>query len=158
TTAFPLLVNNGIGNNAAFVVNQKNNGDIFDASQSGNLKFQVTNGGSLNLVGGQASDIDTLTATSLKIGGTNATSLALGNSSAVTTAVGGLTIASGKSLTLSGLTANNQVLFANTSGVVNVASTNTATQCLLSGASSPTWGSCDLGTTSWAQANGTIYP
>src|SRR6185437_3364730 len=49
-------------------------------------------------------------------------------------------------------------LYATSNGTFAAATTGSTNLCLLSGASTPTWGSCDTGNTSWVQANGTIYP
>ena len=84
------------------------------------------------------------------------TNRAISTGTGLFTANGGLTVASGN-LTLSGITGNNQVLYAtNTSGIVaGVATTTTANQCLISGASIPTWGGCGTGLTQnfWQMPN-----
>ncbi len=46
-TEFPLFVNNGIGSNAAFAVNNPNSGDLFVASAAGITKFVVGNNGTI---------------------------------------------------------------------------------------------------------------
>lgn len=84
TTEFPLFVNNGIGNNAAFVVNNLNNGNLFAASSSGTTKFTISNAGLVSVLGGLSSDIDTLTATTLTIAGSTANAIVLGNSTVST--------------------------------------------------------------------------
>ena len=75
-----LSVSGHNGLNAAAIINQLNSGNILSASASGATKFVITNGGAINLVGGQTSDIDTLSATTLNIGATNATTLSIGRS------------------------------------------------------------------------------
>ncbi len=52
-TPAPLSVSGGIGNNAAAIINQTNNGDILAASASGATKFAVNNNGNLQFAGGQ---------------------------------------------------------------------------------------------------------
>jgi len=176
TTAAPLVINGGIGSNGALIVNQKNSGDIFDASASGAIKFQLLNNGSLRLVGGQTSDIDTITGTSLNIGASTTTALTLGNASGTTTingsgltigptawtatptisgtitANGGLTIATGKILKLQDpafTTNNNSVLYTDGSGNVNAVTTSANGQCLVSqtGPNPPLWATCPNGAT-----------
>lgn len=46
---FPLLVRNGIGNNAALAVDNLNLGDIFTASASGTTRFSITSAGGIKL-------------------------------------------------------------------------------------------------------------
>ena len=70
---------------AGFVVDQSGSGDLFTASSAGATRFVLANNGSLNVRGGQTSDIDTLTGTSLTIGATNATSLSFGHGAITTT-------------------------------------------------------------------------
>src|SRR5204862_3560750 len=54
---------------------------------------------------------------------------------------------------------SNAVIYGTSgTGLFASATTGTSSQCLLSGANTPTWGSCDLGTTSWVQNLGAIYP
>ena len=67
------------------------------------------------------------------------------------------TILNNGNLQLNNYTATNGVLYTNSSGVLQQATTGSSNLCLLSGAT-PTWGACDTGNTSWVQANGTIYP
>ena len=145
---------------ASLVIDNSGKGDILTASASGATRLSVSNGGALRLAGGQTADIDTLTGTSLSIGTNTATSIMLGNASAITTAQGGLTIPSGKNLTLTGINGDNQILFASPTGVVTgVAATATGNQCLLSGtgAAAPTWGGCALNN-EWQLDNGAISP
>ena len=132
---------------AALDVNNNGTGDLFTASKSGATKFVIQNNGNIGIAANQI--IDTLTNGGLGIGTVNATTLTLGRS--------------GGSIDLPGYGGvNNSILFANSSvnGILTaVAATNANNQCLLSSSSgTPSWGSCDLGTTSWVQANGTIYP
>lgn len=90
---------NGPGN-GQFVVNQTNSqgtGDIFSASASATTKFVIGNTGLVSLVGGLTSDIDTLTATTLKIGASTQNGLTVGRSGATTTI-------NGSSLTLGAAT------------------------------------------------------
>ena len=64
-------------------------------------------------------------------------------------------------LTLSSLNANNNVVYATvTTGVLAGASTSTQNLCLISGASAPTWGTCDTsaGSNLWNSSLGAIYP
>lgn len=51
-TPAPLSVAGGIGSNAAFVLNQLNNGDLIAASYSGTNKFRVDNSGNVTASGG----------------------------------------------------------------------------------------------------------
>lgn len=134
-TAATLSVSGGIGSNAGLIVNRVGStDDILAASASGTTKFVLTNGGSLNLVGGQTSDIDTLTGTTLKLGGTTATTISLGRS--------------GQGITLPGFTGQNGVLYGTqTTGVLAQSTTSTSNLCLVSGASAPSWGSCASGGT-----------
>jgi len=146
-----IVIQPNAGGQAALIVKNQGLGDLFTASAGATTKFQITNGGSVNLVGNQTSDLDTLTGTKLTIAGSTATSLVLGRSG------GGFT-----NINLPSLGgANNSILFADSTAngvLTKVTTTGTANQCLLSGASTPSWGSCDLGTTSWVQSLGTIYP
>ncbi|KKQ76291.1 MAG: hypothetical protein US98_C0042G0001, partial [Parcubacteria group bacterium GW2011_GWC1_38_6] len=48
---FPLLVRNGIANNAALVVDNLNDGDIFTASSAGLTKFTISNTGAITSAG-----------------------------------------------------------------------------------------------------------
>ncbi|MDE2588558.1 MAG: hypothetical protein KGL95_02675, partial [Patescibacteria group bacterium] len=74
----------------------------------------------------------------------------------LTLANAGLNIPSGQNLTLSGITSANQVLFANGSGnVTGVTTTSTPNLCLLSGTTTPAWGTCALGT-NYFQLNGNV--
>jgi hypothetical protein len=74
---FPLLVRNGIGSRATFVVDQLNAGELLTASASGVTRFVVENTGNILLAAGQG--IDTLVAGALNIGDSNATSAVLGS-------------------------------------------------------------------------------
>src|SRR6185369_3098841 len=51
TTPAPLSVSGGIGDNAAFVINQLNSGDLITASASGATKFSVANNGTITTSG-----------------------------------------------------------------------------------------------------------
>ena len=181
-----LVVSPNAGGKAALIVNDQGSGSLFTASASGSTKFVITNGGSLNLVGGQSSDIDTLTAASLTIGGSTQNGLTLGRAGAATTingssltisptswtatptisglitAAAGLTVNTGQSLTLAGLITNdNSILYTNGSGVVGAVTTSTGGECLVSqtGPAAPIWGSCATGTTNyWQTNNGTLEP
>ena len=136
------------GGNAALIINQNgaSTNDIFVASASGITKFQLTNVGALNLVGGQTSDIDTLTGTTLKIGASTATTLTLGRS--------------GQGITLPRFNAQNGVLYGTqTTGVLAQATTATSGQCLLSGASNPGWATCPAsGVNWWNELAGALSP
>ena len=110
TPVSTLDVEGAYGSNAALVVDQDNSGDIFDASQGGTLKFEVTNGGSLNVAGGQT--IDTITAGSLGIGTTIQNGLTLGRSGAGTTI-------NSSSLTLGQFTTAGGILYTSNTGVVS---------------------------------------
>ena len=82
----------------------------------------------------------------INIGASNANNLTIGNSSGITT-IAGSNFAEG------------QVAFANSANTLAFTSGGSSNQCLLNGGSSgPIWGACDIGTTSWVEANGTIYP
>ena len=50
-TIAPLSVSGGIGGNAAAIINQTNNGDIFTASASGATKFTIARNGNLTATG-----------------------------------------------------------------------------------------------------------
>jgi len=151
-----LSVSGGIGNNAAFIVNNINNGDLIDASQSSNLKFQITNGGQVNVNG----TIDTLTGGTLTLGGSNATEV---DATPLLKVNGGLTVPSGKNFTLAGITTNNEVLYGtpSTGVVAGVATTSTPNQCLESGTTTPSWVACPGATPQnyWqTQNSGVIAP
>ncbi|MDE2589814.1 MAG: hypothetical protein KGL95_09150, partial [Patescibacteria group bacterium] len=66
----------------------------------------------------------------------------------------GLNVPTGQNLTLSGITGNNSVLYSNT-GTVTGLTTSTPNLCLLSGTSTPQWGTCALGT-NYFQLNGNV--
>ncbi len=142
----PLSVSGGIGSNAGFILDQLNDGDLFTASAAGVTKFTFTNGGSLNLTGGQT--IDTLASGTLGIGTTTATTLTLGRS--------------GQGITLPGFTGQNGILYGTSgTGVLAQATTGTPSLCLLSGASNPTWSTCPTsGSSNWTldTAAGVIRP
>ena len=141
TPQAPLFINGGIGNNGALIVNNTNSGDLIDASASGLTKFQVTNGGSLNLAAGQT--IDTLTNGTLGIGTTNATTITIGRTS--------------NTISLPGYNNAGGIFYSN-SGTLALTGTGTGSQCLLGG-STPTWGSCSTGTANyWQQNLGTVEP
>lgn len=78
------------GSNAAVIVDQLNNGNLFTASYSGATRFVIANTGAVSVLGGQTSDIDTLTNTTLNIGSTNATTITLGRSNQTIYAAGNL--------------------------------------------------------------------
>jgi hypothetical protein len=69
---------------------------------------------------------------------------------------------SGNSLTLSGITGNNAILYGTAgTGLVTGASTNTSSLCLMSGASAPTWSACPgsgSGSSKWTLAGDILYP
>jgi site-specific recombinase XerD len=62
----PLHINGTYGSNAALIVDQRNNGDLFTASYSGTTKFTLTNGGGIALAGSVG------TGTNCLLGGTTA--------------------------------------------------------------------------------------
>ncbi|MBI2049296.1 MerR family DNA-binding transcriptional regulator [Candidatus Roizmanbacteria bacterium] len=78
------------------------------------------------------------------------------------TAAAGVTVSSGQSLTLAGITGNNAVLYGTSgTGVVASVTTDTASQCFTSGASTPTWSTCPgsgNGGSKWTEAGGAVYP
>ena len=97
---------------------------------------------------------------SLTLGDTNTGSIILSN---LTHANAGLTVPSGQSLTFAGITGNNRALYADTTtGVATgVTATSTSLQCLMSGASAPSWGNCPgsgSGGSKWTELNGLLYP
>ncbi len=116
TTEFPLLVRNGIGNNAALAIDNLNSGDLITASAGGTTKFTISTTG------------------------------AIASQAYITDA--------------------NAVLYTSTTGVVTrVAETETASQCLISGAGAsgtPSWSTCPGGSggSNWTlnTTNGTISP
>ncbi len=117
--------------NSLMTLVQNTSADIFTASAGAATKFVIGNGGMLSLAGGQTSDIDTLTGTTLKIGASTATTLTLGRS--------------GQAINLPAIASNNNsVLYTGASGVLSAATTTNTGACLISnGASSaPSWGSC----------------
>ncbi len=159
-TPAALSVSGGVGSNAGFIVNRVGTtDDIIAASASGTTKFVLSNSGLVNVLGGLTSDIDTLTATSLKIGtsttnaitiGKTATPLTLPSSTITLSAFGG------------GSSNSNAVLYANGSNNLAQAVTTGSNFCLLSNGSggNPFWASCNGGTTDayWTQLNGALYP
>ena len=132
STAAPLAINGGIGNNGALIVNQLNSGDIIDASAAGVTKFQVGNSGNITATG----SLTGLTALSSG-GNVTFTGIGTGNTSSV--------------LYLNG---SNQLALATTTSGVQ--------QCLLSSGGAtgaPVWGSCGTGTANyWQQNLGTVSP
>ncbi|MDE2590435.1 MAG: hypothetical protein KGL95_12320, partial [Patescibacteria group bacterium] len=77
----------------------------------------------------------------------------------LTTANAGLNIPSGQNLTLSGITSANQVLYSTkTSGIVAGVTTSTPNLCLLSGTTTPAWGTCALGTNYFQLNSNVISP
>src|SRR5581483_1743562 len=135
----PLSVSGGIGSNALAIFNQNNSGDILAASASSTTKFVVSNGGNLSLVNNV--NIDTLTSSgTINIaGGTNTSTLLLGKT--------------GGTINLANFTAHNGVFYtAGNSTLAQTTDTITAGQCLVSGATAPSWSPCSGAagvTTNW---------
>ncbi len=134
-TLAPLSVSGGIGSNALSIFNQINGADILAASASGVSKFVVKNDGTASSSAGFTVDgignIQSTLNQTLTIGGGSTGNLILGKAS--------------QTITLPGFTTNGGLLFTNTSGVLSQTGTGTATQCLLGGAGTPTFGSCATG-------------
>src|SRR4029079_7992602 len=76
-TPAPLSISGGIGSNASLIVNNTNSGDLIAASSSAATKFTVASTGAITIAGGQTTDLDTLTATTLKIGASTQSGLTL---------------------------------------------------------------------------------
>src|SRR5690606_1784481 len=91
--------------------------------------------------------IDTISTGTLSIGGTTATTLTLGRT--------------GQGITLPAFTGQNGVIYGtNGTGVLAQATTSNPGECLVSGASNPSWATCPGGGGSsfWGQTNGLLYP
>src|SRR3989344_4341327 len=156
---------------SAVTINQDSTGPIISASQGGTAKFTIDNSGNETLAG-NSTIAGTTGVTFSSTGGINLAGGTLVDStdgvdiadalevSGLITANGGLTVPSGQTTTFANFNANNNVLYATVStGVVAGASTNTTGQCLLSGATAPSWGGCGTPTYDlyWNQTNGALY-
>ncbi len=151
TTPAPLSISGGIGNNAALVLNQLNStGNIFSASASGVSKFVIKNDGTASSSAGFTVDgignIQSTLNQTLTIGGGSTGNLILGKAA--------------QTLTLPGFTTNGGLFYTNASGVLAQTGTGGATQCLLGGAGTPTFGSCTGGsnTSPFYEFQGAIVP
>ncbi len=163
---------NALGN-AAEVVNQLGNGDIFTASASGVKKFTIQNDGTLvagkyttnkgilyiNDTAGTIAETGQGAANTVLHGnGTSAPSFSAVDLAADVTGI--LPLANGG--TNNNITADNGgIVYSDATKLRLLASTVTAGQCLLSGSSSaPTWGSCGSGTgvNWWTMSNGALFP
>lgn len=104
----------------------RNNTLTIGGDTTGNITLSPNNGsgglvnlnGSLRLVGGLTTDIDTQTATTLKIGITNASGITLSKAGTITTVAGGLTVTTGQNFIVNGdtftdLTGNGLAVSAN---------------------------------------------
>jgi hypothetical protein len=150
---------------ASLVVDNSGVGDIFTASSSGLNRFVIKQNGNVGIgtnLPGAALDIngnmlvqgggtiDTRASGTLSIAGTNTTTLTLGRS--------------GQTINLPGYaSANNSVLFADSTSngvLTKVGATSTPNLCLLSGATTPSWGACDTsaGVNLWQSILGVLSP
>ncbi len=134
-----LHVNGGDkGGRAAAIFDQvgASTNDILSASASGVTKFVIKNDGTASSSAGFTVDgIGSIQSTrnqTLTLGGGSTGNLVLGRTS--------------QTVSLPGFTTNGGLLYTNASGVLAQTGTGGATQCLLGGAGTPTFGSCSGGT------------
>ena len=124
------------GGKAALIINKTGANDILAASVSGVTKFAIKNDGTASSSAGFTVDgignIQSTNNQTLTIGGGSTGNLILGKAA--------------QTLTLPGFTTNGGLFYTNTSGVLAQTGTGGATQCLLGGAGTPTFGSCSGGT------------
>ncbi len=129
---------------SAFTVNQNSTGPVISASVSGAPVFTVDNGGNQTNSG----DISVGGATGIVLSGTGADLRFSGSgnhdiyASAGTLQLGSATLIG--TLTTS-FTGNNRVLYADSATGALSAVTGSSGLCLVSGATTPTWGSCASG-------------
>ncbi|MEK7573542.1 MAG: MerR family DNA-binding transcriptional regulator [Patescibacteria group bacterium] len=131
---------------ALAIFNQTESQDIIAASASGTTKFVVTNGGSIQLTGGQT--IDTLASGTLGIGTTNATTITIGRS--------------GQEITLPALSATQfGVLYTNGSNNIKQTAVGTSGECLVSNGTglAPSFQNCSsVSSDDWEFQNGALFP
>jgi len=165
---------------SAFTINQTSTGPIISASSGGTAKFTIDNSGNEEIAGNLTAagttgislsgngagitfsgtgnhDISASSGT-LRLGALTLTGAVTGNSQSIT---GLNNLSAAGTVTFSNFNANNNILYATvTTGVLAGANTSTTGQCLISGASAPSWSSCSGAVTTdvfWSQANGTLY-
>lgn len=144
-----------LGGAAPAIQSTANSTLAIGGSTTGNITLNPMNGtggvvklnGLLSLVGGLTSDIDTQTATTLKIGVTNASGITLSKAGTVTTIAGGLTVITGQHLIVNGddftdltgsglnVTSNALTIALKTSGNTATTSSNSGLEVSASGLS-----------------------
>lgn len=166
---------------SVFTLNQDSTGPLISASTSGTARFTIDNSGNTTIAGnttvqgttgltlsGSGADIaftgggntDITSTGTLRLGAYTLTGAVTGNNQSIT---GLNNLSAAGTVTFNNFNANNNVLYATVStGVLAGASTSTTGQCLLSGASAPSWGTCITTTQTndafWNQANGALFP